>query len=321
MTVIFWIAFLSLIGVLLALDLGVFHKEDSQPTIANSMVWTAVWIIISLLFSIFIYGAYNNHWLGMGLGANGEVLKSGSQAVMEYLTGYVVEKSLSMDNIFVIAMVFGFFQIPGKYQHRVLFWGIIGAVVLRAAMILVGTSLITKFSWLMYVFGAFLVFTAIKMLFSDDDNVDLESQRVVKWARKVFPLDTRLHDHAFFRRMEDGTLAMTPLFLALIVVENTDVLFALDSIPAIFAITTDPFLVFTSNIFAILGLRSMYFALQAMLDKFKLLKYSLVFILAYVGVKMLIMEVYHIPALFSLAVIIGSMTLGVLASYVQNKRA
>lgn len=320
MMIIFWIGFLALVVIFLALDLGVFHKDDTQPTIGNSVAWTLVWIAASLLFSLFIYGAYSNHWLGMGLGASGEVLKTGPQAVVEYLTGYVVEKSLSIDNIFVIAMVFSFFQIPGKYQHRVLFWGIIGAVVLRAAMILVGTTLITKFSWLMYVFGAFLVFTALKMLFSKDDDMDLESQRLVKWARKFFPLDTRLHDHAFFRRLEDGTLAMTPLFLALVVVENTDVLFALDSIPAIFAITTDPFLVFTSNIFAILGLRSLYFALQAMLDKFKLLKYSLVAILAYVGVKMLIMEVYHIPALVSLAVIIGAMTLGVLASYVQNRR-
>ncbi|OPZ60510.1 MAG: Inner membrane protein alx [Deltaproteobacteria bacterium ADurb.Bin510] len=315
MTVIFWIGFIVIIGGLLALDLGVFHKEDAEPSARSALRWTLVWATLALIFTGFVYGAYSHHWFGIGLAADGHVATRGGEAALQYLTGYLIEYTLSMDNIFVIALIFGFFQIPPRFQHRVLFWGIMGAIVMRGVMILAGAALVTRFSWIMYVFGAFLIFTAIKMLFSGDEKVDPEHSWVIKLTKKFFPVTHELDGNHFFTKLESGKWAATPLLLALVFIENTDLLFAVDSIPAIFAITTDPFIVFTSNIFAIMGLRSLYFALQAMLNRFHLLKYSLVFILAYVGVKMLIVYFgIHIPALASLGVIAAALGAGVLAS-------
>ena len=308
MIILFWIGFLVIIGSLLALDLGLFHKQDTEPNAREAIRWTGVWVLVALAFAGFIFGAYDQKWLGIGQGLNGSMTATGREAVLQYLTGYLIEYTLSMDNIFVIALIFSFFHVPPRYQHRVLFWGILGAIVMRAAMIIAGAALVARFSWIMYVFGVFLILTALKMLFSHDEKVDPEHSLVIKV--------THLFDgHRFFTRLSDGRRAATPLFLALVFIENTDVLFAVDSIPAIFAITTDPFIVFTSNIFAIMGLRSLYFALQAMLRRFHLLKYSLVFILAYVGVKMLIVYLdIHIPAMASLGVIALALGLGVAAS-------
>ncbi|MBL8027349.1 MAG: TerC family protein [Fibrobacteres bacterium] len=317
MTIIFWVAFVALIAALLALDLGVFHKKDSEPTTKSALRWTLVWICVGLIFGVFVYGAYTNHWLGIGLGIDGQATIDGKTALINYLTGYVIEYSLSMDNIFVMALIFGFFKIPSKYQHRVLFWGILGAIFMRAAMILAGTALVRAFDWTLYVFGAFLVFTAVKMLFKKEDNIDPEHSWIVKLVHRFYPVSNDTSSNRFFVMMPDGRKAVTRMFLALVFIENTDVVFAVDSIPAIFAVTTDPFLVFTSNIFAILGLRSLYFALSAMLNKFHMLKFSLVAILAFVGIKMLIVELIHIPAPVSLGFIVVSLGGGIAASLLR----
>jgi len=313
--ILFWIGFLAIISGLLALDLGVFHKQDTEPSAREALGWTFVWVLVALVFAGFIYGAYDQHWFGIGLSAKGAVIDTGREAAVQYLTGYLIEYTLSMDNIFVIALIFSFFHVPPRFQHRVLFWGILGAIVMRGAMIIAGTALVARFSWIIYLFGAFLVFTALKMLFSTGEKVDPEHSWVIKTTKRFFPVTHAFDGHNFFTRLTNGRWAATPLFLALVFIENTDVLFAVDSIPAIFAITIDPFIVFTSNIFAIMGLRSLYFALQAMLNRFHLLKYSLVFILAFVGVKMLITYFHiHISALASLGVIAVALSLGVAAS-------
>lgn len=306
---LFWILFLILVGIFLALDLGVFHKKDSVIGIGEALRWTGFWIALSLLFDVALYFLYGNGTLH---GPTGAV--AGSEAALEYLTGYIIEKSLSLDNIFVMAAIFTYFKIPQIYQHRVLFWGILGAIFLRGAFIFAGTALLQHFHWVIYVFGVLLLYSAFKMLFLDDDNEqDLSKNKVVILAKKFFPIATEINGHAFFVK-ENGKRFMTPLMLALIVIETSDVLFAMDSIPAIFGVTLDPFIVFTSNIMAILGLRSLYFALAAMLGKFDKLKYAIVFVLAFVGVKMLIAAWYEIPTPASLAVIVVSLTIGVLAS-------
>lgn len=315
MSILFWFGFLTIIFGLLALDLGVFHKQDAEPSAREALGWTFVWVLVAVAFAGFIYGAYDRHWFGIGLDGTGAVIASGREAALQYLTGYLIEYTLSMDNIFVIALIFGFFHVPPRYQHRVLFWGILGAIVMRGAMIIAGAALVARFTWIIYVFGAFLVFTALKMLFSGDEKVDPEHSWVIKTTKRFFPVTHAFDGHNFFTRLPNNRRAATPLFLALVFIENTDVLFAVDSIPAIFAITIDPFIVFTSNIFAIMGLRSLYFALQAMLNRFHLLKYSLVFILAFVGLKMLITYFdVHISASVSLGVIAVALSLGVVAS-------
>jgi len=314
MLIIFWVGFVAFIGCLLAMDLGLFHKKDSEPSAKEALHWTFVWVCVGLAFSGFIYGAYSHHWFGIGLNSAGQTLLDGKTATLNYITGYLIEYSLSLDNIFVMALIFTYFKIPGKYQHRVLFWGILGAIILRASMILAGTALVRAFDWTLYVFGAFLVFTAVKMLFKGDDDVDPEHGILIRTMHKFYPVSSELDGNKFFTRLFDGRKAVTRLFVTLIVIENTDVVFAVDSIPAIFAVTTDPFLVFTSNIFAIMGLRSLYFALNAMLNAFHLLKYSIVFILGFVGVKMLIVKWVHIPSAVSLAVIVVALALGVIAS-------
>lgn len=302
-----WILFLVLIIVFLALDLGVFNKEDHVIKSKEAGIWTAVWVTVALSFSGVIYWLFSE-----GLVDNPTGLTPNS-AVLKYITGYLIELSLSIDNVFVIAVIFTSFKIPPIYQHRVLFWGILGAIVFRALMILFGVALITRFDWIIYVFGVFLLYTAFKMLKGDNQDFDPKKSFVFRQIKKIYPITSQLNGHAFFiKRM--GLNAATPLFVALVVIELTDILFALDSIPAILAITADPFIVFTSNIFAILGLRSMYFLISRMLQKFRFINYSLVVILAYVGLKMLFSHHVEIPEWLSLTVIAVSLIGGVLAS-------
>lgn len=302
-----WVSFISLIIVFLALDLGVFNKKDHVIKSREAGIWTAVWVSIALGFSGVIY------WLfSAGLIANPTDLAPGT-AVLKYITGYLIELSLSIDNVFVIAVIFSSFKIPPLYQHRVLFWGILGAIVFRALMIVFGVALINKFDWIIYVFGVFLLYTAFKMLKSDDSDFNPKNSFVFKQVKKIYPLTSVIHGNQFFvRRM--GIKAATPLFVALIIIELTDILFALDSIPAILAITSDPFIVFSSNILAILGLRSMYFLVSRMLQKFRYINYSLVVILAFVGLKMLFSHYVHLPEWVSLSVIVVALAAGIISS-------
>ncbi|WP_273566921.1 TerC family protein [Maribacter halichondriae] len=304
-----WIIFIALIIVFLALDLGVFHKEEHVIKSKEAGIWTAIWVTIALSFSGVIYWLFSS-WLienPTGLTPNNAVLK--------YITGYLIELSLSVDNVFVIAVIFAAFKIPPIYQHRVLFWGILGAIVFRALMILFGVALITRFEWIIYVFGVFLLYTAFKMLKGDEHEFNPKNSWVFRQIKKVYPITNSIQGHDFFvKRM--GVKAATPLFVALIVIELTDILFALDSIPAILAITADPFIVFSSNILAILGLRSMYFLISRMLDKFRFINYSLVVILAFVGLKMLFSHYVHLPEWVSLSVISVALIGGIVASLV-----
>ncbi len=302
-----WGSFISLIFVFLALDLGVFNRKDHVIRSKEAGIWTAVWVTIALSFSGVIFWLFSD-----GLIENPTNLSPG-EAVIKYITGYLIELSLSIDNVFVIAVIFTSFKIPPLYQHRVLFWGILGAIVFRALMIIFGVALINKFDWIIYVFGLFLLYTAFKMLKSDDEDFDPNKSFVFRNVKKIFPVTGAIQGNQFFvKRM--GLLAATPLFVALIVIELTDILFALDSIPAILAITADPFIVFSSNILAILGLRSMYFLVSRMLEKFRYINYSLVVILAFVGLKMLLSDYVHPPEWVSLTVIVVSLVAGIVAS-------
>mgnify|MGYP002639311557 CR=1 FL=1 len=312
-----WVLFVVFILFLLFLDLGVFHRKDTVIEAKEAILWTIFWIFLALLFNVFIFYAYSYNWVGIGLSATS--IQSGNEAAIKYFTGYIIEKSLSLDNIFVIAMIFSYFNVPAKYQHRVLFWGILGALIMRGIMIFAGTALILKFDWMIYVFGGFLILTAIKMLITRHDNIDPEKNILIKIAKRIFPVTVSFEGHKFFSKINQ-TMAITPLFLVLIVIESTDILFAIDSIPAIFAVTTDPFIVFTSNIFAILGLRSLYFALAALMDKFRFLKMSLVFVLAYVGIKMILSHSYPIPTAISLSIIGTILFVGIAASLVGSKK-
>ncbi|RYE75536.1 MAG: TerC family protein [Myxococcales bacterium] len=308
-----WAGFLTLIAGLLALDLGVFHRRDEVVSARSSLRWVGVWFGVAMLFNVAIYGLYERHLFGLGLASG----VGGKEAAASFLTGYLVEQSLSLDNIFVMALVFRFFQVPAQFQHRVLFWGILGAIVLRISMILAGAALISRFHQSTYVFGGLLLVTAIKMgLAKSDESFDPGQSRVVKLIRRLVPISEGFDGHRFFTRV-NGALMATPLLLALIVVEFTDAIFAVDSIPAIFGITTDPFLVFTSNIFALLGLRSLYFALASLLDRFVYLKHSLVLVLGFVGLKMLVSGYVHIAAWVSLLVIVTVLGAGILASFLR----
>jgi tellurite resistance protein TerC len=306
---IVWILFLLAVVFILALDLGVFNKNPHIISTKEASKWTLIWVTLSFLFSGVIYWLYTTDYI-----ANPDKLKP-AVASMKFITGYLIELSLSVDNIFVIAIIFASFKIPQKYQHRVLFWGILGAVIFRGLMIFFGVMLINKFTWTTYVFGAFLLFTAIKMLFSgDDDDFQPKDSFVYKTLGKIIPITSEMDGQKFFISTKTAKKAATPLFVALIVIEVMDVLFAVDSVPAILAITSDPFLVFSSNIFAILGLRSMYFFLANMLAKFSYLEYSLVAILAFVGLKMLLHEWIHLPEWASLGFIALSLLVGILVS-------
>ncbi len=297
-----WLAFAAIVAALLALDLGVLHKDSQEIGVRESLWLSAGYIAVACVF-----GA----WLWWQLGAGSGI---------EYFTGYVVEKSLSIDNVFVIAMIFGFFAIPRGYQHKVLFWGILGVVVLRAVMIGLGTGLVNQFSWVLYLFGAFLVLTGIKMLWMADHAPDLEKNPLLKLLRKTMRVTPRLHGDSFFVRQPHPVtgrrvLWATPLFLALCMVEFADLVFAVDSVPAILAITTDPFVVYTSNIFAILGLRALYFALAAMLHRFTYLKYALALVLVFIGGKIFLVNITgKLPPALSLGVTAGLIAGGILVS-------
>tara|TARA_R110002020_G_scaffold154714_6_gene335247 strand:- start:136503 stop:137459 length:957 start_codon:yes stop_codon:yes gene_type:complete len=304
-----WGLFLVFILICLALDLGVFNRSAHVIKSKEAGIWTAVWVTVALAFSGVVY------WLFSAELIENPTNLTPNRAVLKYITGYLIELSLSIDNVFVIAVIFSSFQIPPKYQHRVLFWGILGAIIFRALMILFGVALINKFDWIIYVFGGFLLITAFKMLKGEDEDFDPKKSKVYRYVKKVFPLTPTISGpHFFIKRM--GVKAATPLFLALIIIELTDILFALDSIPAILAITADPFIVFTSNILAILGLRSMYFLISRMLAKFRYINYSLVVILAFVGLKMIFSHMIEVPEWLSLAVIILSLAGGIVASRV-----
>ncbi|MBL9031234.1 MAG: TerC family protein [Phycisphaerae bacterium] len=317
---VYWLyaGFVGLVIVFLALDLGVFHREAHVVGIREAAVWSVIWITCALAFNVWIYFAYQNHWLGVGLnvpqldGPARDV--HGLEAAKLFFTGYVVEKSLSMDNVFVIAIIFSYFAVPAKYQHRVLFWGILGALLMRGIMIAVGAALIRRFDWIIYVFGGFLILTSIKMALSKHGGVSPEKNPVVRLVRRLVPVTTEYHGQKFLTRI-NGVRHATPLLLALVLVEFTDLIFAVDSIPAIFAITADPFIVFTSNVFAILGLRALYFCLAGAIDKFRFLKPALVAVLFFVGVKMLLVHSpYKVPTTVSLLVILGILIAGVAAS-------
>jgi tellurite resistance protein TerC len=296
-----WALFMSVVLVLLVLDLGVLNRGDQEIGIRRSLILSSFYIGVALLF-----GA----WVWWDLGAESGML---------YLTGFVVEKSLALDNIFVISLIFGAFAIPRAYQHRVLFWGILGVLVLRAIMIGLGAALISSFGWILYFFGAFLIITGVKMLFAGDEPMDLENSRIIKLVRRIIPVSPQLDGHNFFTRVTkpDGKIyrVATPLFLALVSIEIADVVFAVDSVPAVFAITTDPYIVYTSNIFAVLGLRALYFALAAMVHRFDYLKYALALVLVIVGGKIFWTHlVGPVNTFVSLGSTIGILAAGVLIS-------
>ncbi|WP_348824204.1 TerC family protein [Flavobacterium aestuarii] len=309
-----WILFIALIFFILALDLGVFNKTPHVISTKEASKWTAIWFTLSMLFSGVVYWLYTTEYV-----SNPTQLKP-SIAAMKFITGYLIELSLSIDNIFVIALVFASFKIPKKYQHRVLFWGILGAVVFRGLMIYFGVLIINKFTWATYIFGAFLIFTALKMLFTSDENEFNPKKSIIyKILGKIIPITHHTEKEHFFIKTEKGNTA-TPLFVALIVIEVMDVVFAVDSVPAILAITADPFLVFSSNIFAILGLRSLYFFLANMLEKFSHLEYSLIAILSFVGLKMLLHDYIEVPEWASLGFIALALLIGVLVSLQISKK-
>jgi tellurite resistance protein TerC len=362
-----YVAFVGLVVVFLALDLGVFHREAHEVAMKEAVTWSIIWLTCGIAFSGFVYMAYENHWLGLGLEtakySTSEAIKAGAplivsgevkglEAAKQYLVGYVVEKSLAMDNIFVIALIFSFFAVPAKYQHRVLFWGIIGALLMRGGMIFLGAGLILKYQWILIIFGGFLILTALKMALIKG-NDDVSQNIAVRLCKKFFRVTEFYDGQKFFTKRTlkptysknaegkevmdpapagslSATWAITPLFLALILVEITDLVFAVDSIPAIFAITPDPFIVFTSNIFAILGLRALYFCLAALIQKFRFLKPALILILAFVGVKLLLLSVppyldvigmakadpIKIDTTVSLLVVLGMLGLATLLSVV-----
>jgi tellurite resistance protein TerC len=296
-----WAAFNGFVLIMLALDLGVFHRKVHTVRVREAILWTVVWVVLALIFAGGIH-----YW-------------KGADASLPFLAGYLIEKSLSVDNLFVFLVLFSYFKVPAEYQHKVLFWGILGALIMRAALIAVGAVLIARFHWTLYVFGAFLVFTGIKLMFQKGDGVHPEHNPVVRLFRKFVPVATEYSGSRFFI-VENGKRLATPLFLVLLTVEFTDLVFALDSIPAIFAVTPDPFIVYTSNVFAILGLRSLYFALAGIMDLFCYLKHGLAVVLGFVGVKMLIADLYKIPIGISLAVVAAILLVSILASVLRRKK-
>jgi len=296
-----WIGFNVFVLSMLALDLGVFHRKAHAVSIKEASVWSLVWVSLAMVFNLGIYFVW------------------GPEIALEFLTGYVIEKSLSVDNLFVFLMVFQYFNTPLQYQHRVLFWGILGALILRAIFIAAGAALLNNFHWMIYVFGGFLVFTGIKMFLQGDEKLEPDKNPVVRLFERCVPIIKEYDGQKFFLRRNGKTYA-TLLMLVLIVVETTDVIFAVDSIPAIFAVTKDPFIVYTSNVFAILGLRALYFLLAGVMEMFVYLKVGLSIVLGFVGVKMLLVDIYKIPIGMSLLVIGGVLLISILASWLVRKK-
>ncbi|MGE5681749.1 MAG: TerC family protein [Bacillota bacterium] len=297
-----WILFILFVLVMLALDLGIFNRKSHVISIREALIWSGVWIALALAFNTGIY-----YWFG-------------KQKALEFLAGYLIEKSLSVDNIFVFVIIFSYFRVNPLYQHKVLFWGVLSALVMRAAFIFAGVALIEQFHWIIYVFGAFLIFTGIKMIRQKDKNVHPEKNPVLKLARKFIKITPEYDGEKFFTRIGNISYA-TPLFVVLLFIETTDLIFAVDSIPAILAISSDPFIVFTSNVFAILGLRSLYFALSGIIEKFSYLSYGLAVILMFVGVKMLITDIYKIPISLSLGIVMAILVLSVILSILKSKNS
>jgi tellurite resistance protein TerC len=293
--VLLWGGFSTFVLIMLALDLGLLHHKAHVVSVKEALRWSAVWIGLALLFNVSLYLWY------------------GTDAALAFLTGYVLEKSLSVDNLFVFLMLFSYFNVPAAYQHKVLSAGIVGALIMRALMIIVGTTLIQAFHWIFYIFGGFLVFTGLKMAFQKHANVLPEQNPVVRLFTRFMPVTATYHAEKFFVKL-DGRYFATPLFLVLLMVEATDVVFALDSIPAVLAVTTDPFIVYTSNVFAILGLRALFFALSGVMGLFHYLRYGLALVLVFIGAKMLVADLFHIPVYVALAVVVGVLGLSVVAS-------
>lgn len=295
--IFWWIGFNAFVVLLLALDLGVFHRKAHEVKPKEAAIWSVVWVALSLIFNLFIY------------------LQFGQKAGTEFLTGYLIEKSLSVDNLFVFVLIFTYFKVPARYQHRILFWGILGALVMRATLIGVGSYLITNFEWVIYIFGGFLIFTGVRMALDQGHDVEVEHNPLLRLLRRKFPVTDTYHDQKFFVR-QFGKVFITPMMVVLVLIESTDLLFALDSIPAIFAVTNDAFIVYTSNIFAILGLRALYFLLASVITKFAYLKYGLAIILVYIGVKMLL-TFFHIEidTVISLGVIAAVLSISAIASF------
>jgi len=300
-----WVGFNVFVLAMLALDLGVFHRKSHAVSGREALMWSAVWISLSLVFNVLIYFFWDRMMP--------DSLYTNREAALAFFTGYLIEKSLSVDNIFVFILIFSFFAVPAAYQHRVLFWGILGALVMRGTLIAVGAVLLKEFHWIIYVFGAFLIFTGIRMALHRDEELHPEKNPIVKFFRRFMPVTKTFEGDKFFVR-HAGRLMATPLFLILLIVESTDLVFAVDSIPAIFAVTQEPFIVYTSNVFAILGLRALYFLLANVMDKFQYLKIGLSAVLTFIGVKMVIVDFYHIPVGVSLAVVAGILTVSILVS-------
>lgn len=294
--ILFWILFNAFVLLMLALDLGVFHRKIHEISVKEALTWTFVWIALAMVFNVIIY-----YWRGQ-------------QQALEFFTGYLVEKALSIDNIFVFIMIFSYFQVPSKYQHKVLFWGIIGALIMRVIFIFAGVALIQKFHITIYFFGALLIYTGYKMFNHNNAKIEPDKNPVIRFFKRFIPVSSEMHEDKFFVRIEGKRFA-TPLFLVLILIETTDLIFAVDSIPAILAITQDQFIVYTSNVFAILGLRSLYFALAGIVHRFWLLSYGLAVVLIFVGLKMLLIDVYKIPIEWSLLFIATTITASILLSF------
>ena len=298
-----WVAFNAFVLAMLAIDLFVFHKDAHQVRVREAAAWSVVWVALALLFGGGVYA-----WVGRDAG-------------LEYFAGYVIEKALSVDNIFVFVLIFGFFRVPAEYQHRILFWGILGALVMRGAMIAAGVYLIEQFHWVIYIFGAFLVFTGIRMATQVEHDIDPAANPVIRLLRRLVPVTPEYHGQRFFVRGDDGRLFATPLFVVLALVETTDLIFAVDSIPAIFAVTQDPFIIYSSNVFAILGLRALYFLLADIIHRFHYLKVGLSVVLVFVGAKMLLADVYHVPTAWSLAIIVAVLASATAGSLIWPKPA
>lgn len=301
-SIFFWIGFHVIVFLVLAIDLGIFNRREHKLPVKEAITWTMIWITLALLFNLFV------------------LIEFGKTRALEFLTGYVIEYSLSVDNIFVFILIFTYFAVPSRYQHKVLFWGILGALILRGIFIFAGVALINRFRWVVIIFGGFLVITGIKMLFQKDVKIEPEKNPVARFFKKIFPMTGELHGSKLFVRQNRKTYA-TPLFMVLVIIEATDLIFAVDSIPAVLAISHSTFIVYTSNIFAILGLRSLYFAVNGIMGYFRYLKTGVAFVLAFVGVKMLA-SFFHfeIPILISLAIIITILLVSILASiYVRKK--
>ena len=317
MALLIWAGFLALILLFLAIDLGVFNKTPRVIGTREALAWTLFYVSLSLAFSAAVYALFEHDWGGIASHAHEQI--DGRRAVVQYLTGYVVEYSLSLDNVVVIALIFSYFKVPLAYQHRVLYWGVLGALVFRGLMIGAGAALLSRFEWVAYVFGAILICSAVRMLFASGENLHPEENKIYRFACKLYPVHDDFVGHRFFIQKAGKRIA-TRLFLVLLFVETSDVMFAVDSIPAIFAVTSHPFLVFSSNVFAVLGLRSLYFALAPMIEHFRYMKASLVLLLLFVGVKMLLHHAAPIPNGISLAVILSILGLGAIASVIASRR-